>query len=40
MFKNVGWLLVSTRGDQIILNHVFKINSGTSQDFMIKIFSR
>ena len=29
---------MSTRRDQIILNHVFKINSGTSPDYMIEHF--
>ena len=32
VFKAVGWLPVSKRVDQIILNHVFKIKSGTSPE--------
>ena len=38
-FKAVGWLPVSKRVDQIILNHVFKIKSGTSPDYMAEQFT-
>ena len=38
-FKAVGWLPVSQRVDQIILNHVFKIKSGTSPDYMTEQFT-
>ena len=38
VFKPVGWLSVSKRVDQIILNHDFKIKSGTSPDYMIEQF--
>ena len=34
VFRSLGWLLVSKRVDQIVLNHVFKINSRTSPDNM------
>ena len=37
-FKSLGWLPVSRRVDQIVLNHVFKIKSGTSADYMIEHF--
>ena len=33
-FKSLWWLPVSKRVDQIILNHIFKIKSGTSPDYM------
>ena len=33
-FKSLGWLQVSKRVDQIILNHIFRIKSGTSPDYM------
>ena len=33
-FKSIGWLPVSRRVDQIILNHVFKIKSGQSAQYM------
>ena len=33
-FKSLGWLPVSRRVDQIILNHVFKIKSGQSAQYM------
>ena len=33
-FKSLGWLPVSKRVDQIILNHIFRIKSGTSPDYM------
>ena len=39
VFKAVGWLPVSKRVDQIILNHVFKIKLGTSPDYMIEQFT-
>ena len=35
-FKAVGWLPFSKRVDQIILNHDFKINSGTPPDYMVE----
>ena len=38
LFKLFGWLPVSKRVDQIILDHVFKINSGSSPDYMIEQF--
>ena len=38
-FKAVGWLPVSKRVDQNILNHVFKIKSGTSSDYMTEQFT-
>ena len=37
-FKSLGWLPVSRRVHQIVLNHVFKIKSGKSADYMIKHF--
>lgn len=37
-FKALGWLPVSKRVDQIILNHVFRIKSGTSPDYMGEYF--
>ena len=33
--KYLGWLPVSKRVDQIILNHVFKVKSGQSPDYMV-----
>ena len=33
-FKSLGWLPVSKRVDQIILNRIFRIKSGTSPDYM------
>ena len=39
VFKTVGWLPVSKRVDQIILNHVFKVKSGQSPDYMVKHFN-
>ena len=39
VYKAVGWLPVSKRVDQIILNHVFKIKSGTSPDYMTEQFT-
>ena len=38
VFKSLGWLLVSKRVDQIILNHVFKVKSGQSPNYMVKHF--
>ena len=37
-FKSIGWLPVSRRVDQIILNHVFKIKSGQSAQYMAEHF--
>ena len=37
-FKSLGWLPVHRRVDQIILNHVFKINTGKSADYMHEHF--
>ena len=37
-FKPIGWLPVSRRVDQIILNHVFKIKSGQSARYMAENF--
>ena len=36
VFKSLGWLSVSKRVDQIILNHVFKVKSGQSPDYMVE----
>ena len=33
-FKSLGWLPVSNRVDKIIFNHIFRINSVTSPDYM------
>ena len=38
VFKSLGWLTVSKRVDQIILNHVFKVKSGQTQDYMVEHF--
>ena len=38
VFQAVCWLPVSKRVDQVILNYVFKIKSGTSLDYMIEQF--
>ena len=38
VFRSLGWLPVSKRVDQMILNHVFKINSRTSPDYMTEHF--
>ena len=38
VFKSLGWLPVPKRVDQIILNHVFKIKSGQSPDYMVEHF--
>ena len=37
-FKSLGWLPMHRRVDQIILNHVFKINTGKSADYMHEHF--
>ncbi|MCU7801520.1 MAG: reverse transcriptase family protein [gamma proteobacterium symbiont of Lucinoma myriamae] len=37
-FISLGWLPVARRVDQIILNHVFKIKSGTTPDYMTEHF--
>lgn len=37
-FKSLGWLPVSRRVEQIVLNHVFKIKSGKSADYMTENF--
>ena len=37
-FKSLGWLPVSRRVDQIVLNHVFKIKSGKCADYMSERF--
>ena len=38
VFKSHGWLPVSKRVDQIILNHVFKVKLGQSPDCMVENF--
>ena len=38
VFKSHGWLPVSKRFDQIILNYVFKVKSGQSPDYMVEHF--
>ena len=38
VFKSLRWLPVSKRVDQIILNHVFKVKSGQSPDYMAEHF--
>ena len=38
LFKSLGWLPVSKRVDQIILNHVFKVQSGQSPDYKVEHF--
>ena len=37
-FKSLGWLPVSKRVDQIILNHAFKVKSGQFPDYMVQHF--
>ena len=37
-FKSIGWLPVSRRVDQIILNHVFKIKCGQLAQYMAENF--
>ena len=38
VFKSLGWLPVSKRVNQIILNHVFKVKSGQSPEYMVEHF--
>ena len=38
VFKPLGWLPVSKRVDQVNLNHVFKVKSGQSPDYMVEHF--
>ena len=38
-FKSLGWLPVSKRLDQVILNHIFRIRSGTSPEYMGERFT-
>ena len=38
-FKSLGWLPVSKRVDQVILNHIFRIRSGTSPEYMGERFT-
>ena len=38
VFKSHGWLPVSKRVDQIILNHVFKVKLGQSPDCIVENF--
>ena len=33
-FRSLGWLPISKRVDQIVLNHAFKTNSMTSPDYL------
>ena len=40
VFKSLGWLPVSKKVNQIILNHVFKVKSGQSSDYMVEHFIR
>ena len=37
-FRSLGWLPVSKRVEQIILNHVFKVKSGLSPEYMSEQF--
>ena len=37
-FRSLGWLSVSKRVDQIVLNHVFKIKSGNLADYITEHF--
>ena len=37
-FRSLVWLTVSKEVDQIVLNHVFKINSRASPDYMTEHF--
>ena len=39
VFKSLSCLPVSKRDDHIILNHVFKVKSGQSPDYMVEHFS-
>ena len=36
VYKSLGWLPVSKRVGQIILNNVFKVKSGQSPDYMVE----
>ena len=36
VIKALGWLPVSKRADNIILNHVFKVKSGQSPYYMVE----
>ena len=38
VFKSLGWLPVSKRVGQIILNHVLRVKSGLSPDYMVDHF--
>ena len=38
VFTSFGWLPVSKRVDQLILNHVFKVKSGQFPDYMVEHF--
>ena len=38
VFESLGWLPVSKRVDQIILNHVFTVKSGQSPDYTVEHF--
>ena len=38
VFESLGWLPVSKRVDQIILNHVFKVKYGQSPDYIVEHF--
>ena len=38
VFKSNGWSPVSKRVDQIILNHIYKVNSGIFPDYMKEQF--
>ena len=38
VFKSLDWLPTSKIVDHIILNHVFKVKSGQSQDYMVEHF--
>ena len=38
-FRSLGWLPVSKRVEQIILNHVFKVKSGLSPEYMSEQFT-
>ena len=38
VFKSLGWLPVSKIVDHIFLNHVFKVKSGQSPDYMVEHF--
>ena len=40
VFKSLGWLPVSKRVDQIILNQEFKVKSGQCPDYMVEHLCR